>query len=79
MQCHKLLGYRMIAFIKKLFKRTALDEASNINDKIEEHHFDDYLDCKNMLCPKPIFEISKKMKRMETGLVLKVECKRSCF
>ncbi len=41
--------------------------------------YDYYLDCKQMLCPRPIFEVSKKISSIETGKVLKVECTDMAF
>lgn len=33
---------------------------------------DEKLDCKGMMCPMPIVHITKKMKTMDSGMVLEV-------
>lgn len=37
------------------------------------------LDCRQMRCPKPIVMISRKMKELEVGMVLRVEADDPAF
>ncbi|MDY6933244.1 MAG: sulfurtransferase TusA family protein [Spirochaetota bacterium] len=45
----------------------------------EQCNFDYSLDCTGMTCPRPIFEISKRVKTMETDQVLRIICSDPAF
>ena len=56
------------------------DLLQKTNSSIAQKPHDYYLDCTGMLCPRPLFEISKKIKdEVEVGQVLLVECKDPAF
>ena len=79
----------MVKMIKKNIKQGKKDQIKtrgrgNLSEDkktipVPKLHFDSYLDCKNMLCPRPIFEISKKIRSMTNAEVLMVECRDAAF
>ncbi len=68
----------MFSFLKKS-KTPPKEESTPLSQEQKNTKpFDYYLDCRNMLCPRPIFELSQKVKQIDEGII-KVECRDDGF
>ena len=66
----------------KLFKKQKKESDTKERPRepmADENPFDEYLDCLEMICPRPIFEVSQKLKALDSGKILKVVCKDQAF
>jgi TusA-related sulfurtransferase len=71
-----------MGFFSSLFKKnkpTKPDASAPVGPVLDDTMFDVYLDCLDMICPRPTFEVSQKMKELKPGNIIKVSCKDHTF
>lgn len=70
-----------MSIFKKWFNKEKKQSTGETNEIMGENGepFDELLDCKRMICPRPIFEISTKIKNMVPNTILKIVCTDPAF